>query len=203
MTSRLVLRLLAVVLSAAALMAPSIANAEKVVTEDAVGDVVRVTIADGITATPAPDETATDIVRTVVAHGATRLSVAIHLRDLPSSTGDAYVQVATSRATYDISVTKAAGSQALATLTRKSGIEVECRALRARFDSQADVVTVSLSTACVEAPRWVRVGVGMLGVVVPPTATGPEELGVFADDGHRGGTIRDKGVDKGPKVFRG
>ena len=61
------------------------------------------------------------------------------------------------------------------------------------------MVTVSLPTACLESPRWVRVGVGLVSLEVAPTPTDPDALGVFADDGHRDGTVRDKSVDKGPE----
>lgn len=198
--------LLALPLALGMLFAAPAAHAEKVVTQDAVGDVVRITITDGsddLVMTPAPDETATDIIRTVVAHGRARLSVAIHVRDLPSSQGDAHVPVATPRATYDISARKSAGSRAKASLSRKNGASVECRGLRAKFDSQVDVITISLPTACVESPRWVRVGVGLVGLEMSPTPTDPDALGVFADDGHRDGTVRDRSVDKGPRVRRG
>lgn len=199
-------RPLALTLTLGALVAAPTAHAEKVVTQDAVGDVVRITIADGsddMVTAPAPEETATDIVRTVVAHGNARLSIAIHVRDLPSSKGEAYVQMATPRATYDISATKSAGSRAKVSLSRKNGTAVTCRGLRAAFDSRADVVAISLPAVCVESPRWVRVGTGLAMVDASPTSTDPEVLGVFVDDGHRDGTVRDRGVDKGPRVRRG
>lgn len=210
MSSRPVMRLVAALVPAAALLLPATAHAEKVVTEDPVGDASQVSImfteeSDELVVTPAPDETATDITRTVVAHGRTRLAVTVHVRDLVLSTApEAYLRVATPRGAFQMSVTKVPGSRARVRLERKNGRVVECRALRAALDGDTNTVSVSLPTSCVGDPRWVQVGVGIVRVSEPTThPEAPGALVVFADDGHRDGDIRENDVAKGPRVHRG
>ena len=212
MPSRLGARLAAALVPAVALLLPAAAHAEKVVTEDAVGDAQAVTsdVPDGSTAeavfTPAPDETATDITRTVVAHGNTRLSITVHLRDLvlTSSNHQTYVRVATPRFAYTVLVSKSPGSRATAELRRKSGRSAECRGLRVAVDGDTDTVSLSLPTTCIDSPRWVQVGVGVVRVADPaPGSEDPIAESLFADDGHRDGDIRENDVAKGPRVRRG
>ena len=201
----------AAVLVAAVLLMPSAAHAEKVVTEDAVGDAQAVTSdTDGgsqeLALSPAPDETATDITRTVVAHGNTRLSITVHLRDLvlTSSNHQTYVRVATPRFAYTVLVSKAPGSRATAELRRKSGLSAECRGLRVAVDGDTDTVSLSFPTLCIDTPRWVQVGVGVVRVADPaPGSEDPMAESLFADDGHRDGDIRENDVAKGPRVHRG
>ncbi len=211
MSLRLGARLVAALLPAALLL-PAAAHAEKVVTKDAVGDSSLVEVRDSETGTdddvvltPAPEETATDIVRTVVALGRPRLRITVHLRDLVvSSDTETYVRVATPRGEYNVSISKAPGSRADASLRRKRGSEVECRGLRAALDGAEDTVDLSVPTRCIGGPRWVQVGVGVVRSAAPPAGTPtPTEPMLFADDGHRDGDIRADDVAKGPKVRRG
>jgi hypothetical protein len=210
MSLRLATRLLAGLVPVVLLL-PAAAHAEKVVTDDAVGDAQAVSadVPDGSAAdvvfTPAPDETATDITRTVVAHGTTRLSVTVHLRDLvlTSSSHQTYVRVATPRLDYTVTVSKSPGSRATTELRRKNGRETECRGLRAAVDGDTDTVSLSLPTACINAPRWVQVGVGVVRVADPAPGSEPAAESLFADDGHRDGDIRENDVALGPRVRRG
>jgi hypothetical protein len=97
MTHRLGPRLLAVLLTAAALLAPATtAHAELVVTEDAVGDVVTAGTDPGLSDTgeelvPAPDHVSTDIIRTAVDHRDGRLKVTASFRDLQTSFSETLV----------------------------------------------------------------------------------------------------------------
>jgi hypothetical protein len=205
MTHRFAARLIVAVLPAALLL-PTSASAEKVVTEDAAGDAQAVTSDTGVSSdelelTAAPDETATDITRTVVAHGNTRLSLTVHLRDLvlTSTNHQTYVRVVTPQGQYQVLVGKDPGSRARSELTRR-GRQMECRALRAAVDGGTDTVLVTLPTTCIGTPRWVQVGVGVVRVAEPADLGGHT---LFADDGHRIGDIRESDVAKGPKVRRG
>src|SRR6478609_5002460 len=109
MSPRPGLRLLAAALLLA-LLAPAAAHAEKVVTDDAVGDVVTLGPTepgedDLANLVPAPDNTATDVVRTTVDHTGSRLRIRIDLREL----GDARlyfagVRVRTPRGTYEVEI---------------------------------------------------------------------------------------------------
>lgn len=196
----------------AALQLPSAAHAEKVVTEDPAGDAQAVTsdVPDGSSAdaafAPAPAESAVDITRTVVAHGNTRLSITVHLRDLvlTSPNHETYVRLATPGPDYTVRVSKSPGSRTVTELGRKSGRDVDCRGLRAKVDGDTDRVSLSLPTACIESPRWVQVGVGVVRQAEPaPGSTTPVVDAMFADDGHRDGDIREDDVTKGPRVRRG
>lgn len=207
MTRRLRARLLAVVLPAV-FFVPAVAHAEKVVTEDAVGDVVTVTFEASPDApedpplVPAPDEASTDITHTVVANGNKRLRITVHFRDLVTARSHTtIVRLVTPRGAFDIGVDKVDGSKAETSLSRRYGREVECRALDARVDGGADLVAISVPSSCVDSPRWVQVGVGAISLVEAPTEADPEALAVFADDGHRD-TVKDS-LAKGPKVHRG
>src|SRR6478672_7713160 len=109
MSPRPGLRLLAAALPLA-LLAPAAAHAEKVVTEDAAGDVVTVGPTgpgedDLANLVPAPDDTTVDIVRTTVDHTDSRLRIRIDLREL----GDARLyfaglRVRTPQGSYEVEV---------------------------------------------------------------------------------------------------
>ena len=190
----------ATMLAPAVLLLPTSAQAEKVVTYDEAEDAQLVTSfvpAEGppvVTSEPAPDETAVDITRTVAAHGDARLSITVHLRDLVlSSVHDTYVRLETPQGRqYAVLVGKNPGFRAKALLLRR-GLETDCRSVRAVVDGGADTVAISLPTACVDAPRWVRVAVGVTRVaeVAEPYAY-PMGAAQLADS-----------LGFGPKVHRG
>lgn len=186
------------------------AHAKKVVTDDSVGDaqLIRSFVpAEGspvVSAEPAPDETAVDITRTVVAHGKTRLTVTVHFRDLVlASVHETYVRFATPQGRqYAVLVGKNPGFRAKALLLRR-GVETECRAVRAATDGTADTVSVSLPTACLGVPPWVRVGVGVSRVAeVADAYAYPTGIAQFVDDGNRD-VARENSLGFGPKVRRG
>jgi hypothetical protein len=208
MSPRLGARLVAVLLPAVAVL-PAAAHAEKVVTDDPAGDASQVSVvstqgSDELALAPAPDETSSDIIRTVVAHGTTRLSVTVHVRDLVSGAAvDGYLRVATPHGGFHISVEKVPGARVHADLRRDNQGDVECRALRASVDGAADTLSVSVPTTCLGAPRWVRIGVGLVRYEEPADGADPAAYVMFADDGHRDGDIREDDVAKGPRVHRG
>ena len=198
--SRLATRLVAV-LAPVALLLPAGAHAEKVVTEDAVGDAV--TLIDESTdldePTPAPDHAGTDVVRTAVAHGAKRLRVRVAFRALERDPFQFIViRVRTPHGNYELVVERLGGKPITSIdLGRRT---VDCDGLGAKVDLRADTVTASLPTSCLDAPRWVQIGVGAVSV---SGQQGNPELGAaYADDAHRDGAIRDN-IATGPKVRRG
>lgn len=202
MTHRLSTRLLAVLLPVTALLLPAAAHAEKVVTEDAVGDAVSYTESpDGSPQfLPAPDYAGVDIVRTAVDHGEHRLRVTVRFRALERDPFQfTPIRVITPRGNYDLLVERL-GGKPIATLGRGRK-EVDCRGVKAKVDLGSDTVTTSLATSCLGTPRWVQVGVGAVALTEDPSS--PEMLAVFADDGHRDGTIRESTIKKGPRVRRG
>lgn len=205
MSLRLGSRLLGVV-APAALLLPTVAHAEKVVTDDAVADARSYTIDYESEQEPefllAPDEVSTDIVRTVAAHGAKRLRVTVHFRDLQNTRPQmTVIRVFGPGRAHQVVAEKVPGSSAVTALSTRAD-DVECRGLRAKVDGGEDTVTVSVPTACIDAPRWVQMGVGALGFELP--VDDPEALieTVFADDGHRD-TISDNSIGRGPRIHRG
>ena len=130
----------------------------------------------------------------------TSFRVRIDLREL----GDARLyfaalRVRTPRGTYEVEIDRL-GRKPQAELTRRGA--VECSQLRADTDADAARVVVTIPTVCLDAPRWVQVGVGVaLGETVT-NADGSEELVLHGDDAHRAGDIRNR-IALGPKVRRG
>ncbi|PKH44394.1 hypothetical protein CXG46_02345 [Nocardioides alpinus] len=194
------MRLLAALVPALLLL-PAAAHAEKVVTEDAEGDVVSFAGESEFPdqTVPAPDYAGVDLVRTAVTHGAQRLRVTISFRALERDPFQiTVVRVKTPQKNYDISVERLGGKP----VASFDGGEKapECRGLKSRIDLGADVVTTWLPTSCLGAPRWVQVGVG--AVAVSADQAEPDQIGAHADDAHRVGEIRDN-LALGPKVRRG
>lgn len=200
MTRHPATRLLALLLPAALLLLPAAAQAEKVVTQDAVGDagVAGWLAEEDAELPPPPDPSPADIVRTVAAHGETRLAITVHFRDLAGvREHSTRVVVRTPASSFRLAVQAAEGRTR--TTFEQRGEPLDCRGLRARFDAGADVVAVSVPTACLSSPRWVRVGVI---AAAPLPMTDPAVLASTIDDGHRD-TVRLRSIGTGPRVRRG
>ena len=195
-----VARLVAVLLAAVVLL-PVAAHAEKVVTEDAMGDVVGFVGGSSFPdeTVPAPDYAGVDIVRTAVDHGARRLRVTARFRAMERDPFQfTVIRVKTPQKSYEITVERMGGKPVS---TFDGGRNApECRGLKSKIDLSADLVTTSLPTSCLDTPRWVQVGVG--AVAVSGDQTSPDLTAVYADDAHRTGEIRDN-IAVGPKVRRG
>lgn len=186
----------------AVLLLAAPAHAEKVVTDDAVGDVQQADLfADDLEFLPAPDEGSTDIVRTVAAYGTTRVAVTVHFRDLLNTRyQETYVELRTPRDAFYVVASKEPGSRVRTLMAHRRGADAYCRGLRVRFDGGADTVSLSIPAACLDDPRWVQLGVAAVGFALFPqeATTAP----FYGDDGHRG-TIRDTSLGKGPRIHRG
>ena len=218
MSLRLGARLVAVLLPAVVLL-PAAAHAEKVVVDDAVGDAKALNLAElfvGAEGVPsfldAPAEASVDITRTVVAHGGKRLTVSTHFRDLVGTTEHSEhsvdVRIFTPDGRFSLMASMSADGSAQAQLfpdrsgSIAGGRPRPCRTVRARYDVDADLVTMSLPTACIGAPRWVQVAVMAGRFSVTPLGDGSVNLAGFADDAFRSGlSMRSRG--RSPKVRRG
>ena len=201
MTHRLGTRLLAVLLPATALLLPGAAHAEKVVTLDPAGDatVVGWIAEEGAELPPPPDPSPADIVRTVGAHGKKRLAVTVHFRDLAGAQEHSMrILVRTGTGPFLVEVKAEEGRRTRARLLGRGGA-IDCRALRARLDRGGDLVAVSVPTACLSSPRWVRLGVTAFS---PLPMTDPAVLASTVDDGHRE-TVRPRSTGTGPRIHRG
>lgn len=199
-------RLLAALVPAALLL-PTAAHAEKVVTDDPAADAVRVVGApvDGggeDQILPAPENTTADVVSTVVDHDEARVRVTVRLRELGSARMYfAVLQVRTPDGSYEVEVERL-GREPRVEMTRR-GRAVDCARLRASSDRSRARVVVTVPAACLGSPRWVQLGVGVASLETEQTDTGTEEVVVFADDAHRAGTIRTDRLTRGPRVHRG
>lgn len=201
MTHRLGTRLLAVLLPATALLIPGAAHAEKVVTEDPAGDTVVVgfVVDDDAELPQPPDPSPADIVRTVGAFGTNRLAITVHFRDLAGvQEHSTRLLVRTGTGSFHVEVEAKEGRRTRARLVGR-GPAIDCRALRARLDRGGDLLAVSVSTACLSSPRWVRLGVTAFS---PLPMTDPAVLASTVDDGHRE-TVRPRSTGTGPRIHRG
>ena len=199
MIHRLGLRVLALAIPAALLL-PAAAHAEKVVLDDAVGDVVQ---GQGDmeleSAVPAPEYAGVDVVRTTIAHGATRLRVSVRFRALRRDPFHlTVVRVKTPDGAFDL-VAERLGGKPITTLDRGRR-DVACRGLKTKVDLGTDTMTMSLPTTCVGRPGWVQVGVGSVAADVVEGQ--PDEGAAYADDAIRIGETRDR-IALSPKVRRG
>ena len=195
------LRLATALLTATAVLLPAAAHAEKVVTQDATGDVVTVSEESGDLkdAVPAPGYAGVDVVRTSVAHGATRLRVTVAFRALERDPFQfTAIRISTPQGPFDVLVERL-GGKPISSIERR-GETADCGGLRSKVDLGADTLTTSLPTACLGTPRWVQVGVGAVGVDLD--VEDPDLIAPYADDAHRDGSVRDA-LAKGPKVRRG
>lgn len=210
MTARHLPSLLAVVLSAGLVLFGPASHADRSVTADAPSDALLVSFDEspgstGFSTAPAPDQSSVDITRTVVQHRTDRLRVTVRFRDLELTRRAFHftsLRVLTPEAGYDLDVENLTGRDGSAELRRGSRT-VECRGLRSSMDEDTDRVVVSVPTACLSAPRWVRIGVAAIEVDADLTPQPSGEMQVFADDGHRPGRISENSIAKGPKVFAG
>ena len=153
-------------------------------THDAVGDAgVLGWLADeDAELPPTPDPSPADIVRTVAAHGDRRLSITVHFTELAGVRDHSMqVLVRTPSGAYRVDVDKEEGRRVRTTITRRGGPST-AGPCGARYDAGADVVAVSVPTACLASPRWVRLGIKAFA---PLPATDPAVLASTVDDGHR------------------
>ena len=211
-------RLAAVALSAsAAVLVPAAAHAEKVVTDDAVGDAKALNFASELGGggedeplfLDAPAEASVDITRTVVTHGK-RVTVTTYFRDLVHlSEHSVDMRIFTPDARFSFSAARAEDGSTAA-LLHQDGVRAAegpyvsrpCRSVRARYDVAADLVTASFPAKCVNEPRWIQVAVMASRFAVTPLDDGSINLAGYGDDAFRGG-LSENSRGRSPKVHRG
>ena len=195
----------ALVLAASVLAAPTAAHAARVVTEDAVADAQSIrSDFDEEVFTLAPEHTAADITRTVVAHGARRLRVQVHVRDLVTAyPSGVHVKVRTPDRRFDVQAYHNIPNAGVQLTKGQRDDLVRCPGLRSSVDPSQDRLTVSVPTACLGRPAWVQVGVLSIVNEVDLGSAGEEPYFIYFDDAHKAGGFEDHGVRLGPKVLRG
>lgn len=208
-TTHRLARLLTAVVPGALLLAPAAAHAERAVIRDAGHDVVWIDqeasdAADTEVVVPAPHEGSTDITRVVVDHGVDVLKVTVHVGDLGHNFFDgADIQLRSQQRLWGVQVLRS-GRETYTSLTRgHRESERACGGLITTVDKEADTVVVSVPTTCIEDPRWVRVGVGLISAKATYGSTSGDQLVPFWDEAGVTGFEDDHVEVRGPKVQRG
>lgn len=192
---------------AAVLVASSSAHAERLVTKDAVGDVVSLVPSDPPENeepefVPAPEHTAVDITRTVVDHRSERLRVTVSYQDLRRDFQHyQFVGVHTRDAKFRLLLARRGGPASVVLMRGENALE--CEGLEASVDQSPDRIAISLPTSCLDSPRWVRIGVGSEGIG-QDTIAEDGDYEIFGDDANISGALTpaDAKVTLGPKVHR-
>ncbi len=207
MTQHLGVRALALLLPVAALVAASpAAHADRAVTTDPAGDVVlvdRQASEDAETGVlvPAPKNSTSDITRVSVDHRPRLLRVSVKMRKVGSSFGDTMMlRLRTPERRADLMVMRQ-GRETFTTMSRGFR-QVKCRKLSSTVDLRTDKIIVSVPTSCIDTPRWIQVGVIVVGAQVEHGTDTGNQLRQFVDDGFREG-VRDDGWKLGDRVRRG
>ena len=209
MSARRVLASTALAVLGAAVLVPTPAGAERDTVVDMPGDAQKLdwerSRKNDPVFLPAPDETSVDVVRTVVAHGETRLGVTVRYRELVrASDHETSIRVLTSHERrFDVRITLTSRGRAETALTRDDRF-FSCPGLRPVVDVARHRVKVSLPTSCLGEPRWVRVGVVAEGLEDVATEEHPYDFEMYLDDGGSAGLGAARSWPSlGPRVRRG
>ncbi len=172
-------------------------ESHRIVHRDARRDVVLVDQKTQ-TPTPAPDDRATDITKTLVDHGASRMVVHTRVRHL-SRSGYRFLisEIRTSDGRhYELDLDYSAHPiGARVSLVRSSGTDVSCPGATWTIKRSADRVDASIPNSCLGDPRWVRVGVALVGAPLDLKTS-------WADDSRAEGRIGDRHLKLGPRQPR-
>lgn len=144
---------------AAAVLAPTAAEAKSYRHVDATGDMFSTTSSTK-TFTPAPDRIVGDIVSTTIRHKSRNVVIQVQYRDLVANSEiDAhYFVIRTSKMRRDVSLVSAGSFPAgRVQMTKANGTKVSCHVGR-RIDYSLNTATVVVPRSCLGRPRWVKVG---------------------------------------------
>jgi hypothetical protein len=153
---------------------------------------------------PAPGMASGDITRVVVDHGTDVLEVTVHVRDLRDDFVDmAHLRLRTPQSSWTID-TMRTGRETYTQLSRGAReIVRQCGGLLTEVDRAADAIVVVVPTACLQDPRWLRVGVSLMtGRTTHDPHTG-DDVSTFLDEAGVDGFHGDREPLLGPKVPRG
>jgi len=187
-----------------ALLLPTAARAQKVVTSDPAADAVSIssdaTGSDDVGL--APEETRADLLRTTVAHTASRVQVVTTTREV--GRGPDYLvmlRVRTPDGTFSAAAYGLGGRGPAVRLVRGNRV-VDCPRSHASSDESAARVVIAIPSSCLGAPRWIRVGIGVSRYVSLDGTSNDEHWVMYVDDAHRAGDVGDD-LALGPKIRRG
>jgi len=177
----------------------SIAQAQSITDADAAGDMVRFDF-ETEESRPAPNQVRNDVLRTTLAHNATRISIRVkyaELRRLGDSHGQ-WVHMVTNEGVHrSLDVVASPGEWAGSPEVRRGREalhEVQC-ALRHSIDYTRNVIAVSFPRQCASSPRWVKFQV---------QGFRPGNTGFYHDDALRDGPFLGAGPPaQSRRVYRG
>ncbi|MGL5811178.1 MAG: hypothetical protein ACRCYQ_14650 [Nocardioides sp.] len=178
-------RALACVLTTAVLMtvgglAAGPAGAERYTKRDRAGDAMKVDVDQDLALSPAPGQKHSDVVRTTIDHRGTQMVADVRMRNLRkigATRGiELIVLVETNKKNFTVQAKRYGAKKAKVTVF-KGQAKRRCKAARITISAKRDLVRVSVPRVCLGKPRWVKVGVGVIGA---ETAKG-----VFFDDALR------------------
>ena len=187
-----VARLLAGVLAAALCLGTAPAFAAKEVIKDTRHDVVLIDASADPNAapTPAPDQAASDITRTVIAHRAHRLVARVHWRG-PVQAKQFTILIIATPATEYMGQFGIGGRHFI-----MADAPVKCRGVQNSFDSAKSLASISIPRRCLGNPRWVRVRVGTFG-------RGSTRDEIYLDDARHQGIKPGLVLANGPRLRKG
>lgn len=142
---------------AAAVLAPTAAQAKTYTSTDTANDVVAVTMPAGTT-TPAADRTEGDIVSSRVRHGSRVVALTMRFQELTAGqTALHWYGIRTGKMTRVVIMESDAGHlNGRARMFKPNGKPVTCRIGHA-VDYTANTATVRVPRSCLGKPKWVRV----------------------------------------------
>lgn len=109
--------------------------------------------------TPAPHASDPDITRATVRHGAHRVVIRLHARDVSRRTDMGFAAILIPGGAYDL-VVFPEEPRASRLFTDGSG-DVNCRGIFVHRSVRRDLVRFSVPRRCLGSPRWVRVGAAL------------------------------------------
>jgi hypothetical protein len=142
-------------------LTPTAAQAQSVRVDDAASDVVVVrSEAGGATASVDAAWARNDITRLSAVHGQRAVKVRIEVAELaptPDVFGFFYTWIRTGSGWYRASWLSHQADKP-PVLTDGSGVLVECAGVTSTVEAEQDAVSLRVPRACLDRPRWVRVG---------------------------------------------
>lgn len=199
--------LVLILLTGALTLSPGIASGASHTHRDAVGDVVRYTVAvnseDEPTETVDPSVREGDVTSTTFSHQPRRVVATMRYRELTRRVDmlHGFAFRTNKKVLREVTVTASAKTpRGRHRIENRKTRKVRCRGLQHRIDYAANTVRVSVPRACLERPSWIQGGAASIRVDASRLDSA-EIIDLFGDDAHSP-KMRDN-VAFGPRLRRG
>lgn len=196
---KLFVRSAMLVTTAAIVLAPTAAHADRYTHADSTEDVLSGPVSsDSNPATPEADRTNGDVISSRVIHKDRRVILRMRYRDLAGNDeiNSHLFVIRTSKMKRYVSLVAGAGFRGgKVVVSRPNGKRVKCGVKR-KIDYTANTATVKVPRSCLDNPRWVKVGMASVFY----TGFDAEDT-VYVDDARTNGTLG-AGPALSPKVRR-